>query len=76
MLNPNFSLGILGEHLAESFDVLLMGDMFFDETLGAKLSKLAETFQESGGNSKMVLIGDPGQSIFLNQNTVRKKGDV
>ena len=54
----------MSESLAESFDILLMGDMFFDENLGGKLSNLAKTFKETCPKSKMVLIGDPGRWLL------------
>ena len=66
----NFTLCILrrvSEFLAESFDILLMGDMFFDENLGGKLSNLARTFKETCPKSKMVLIGDPGRWLLSEQ---------
>ena len=66
----NFTLCILrrvSKFLAESFDILLMGDMFFDENLGGKLSNLARTFKETCPKSKMVLIGDPGRWLLSEQ---------
>ena len=72
--HPNVTLCILrrvSESLAESFDILLMGDMFFDENLGGKLSNLAKTFKETCPKSKMVLIGDPGR--WLQAETQKNK---
>ena len=57
----------MSKFLAESFDILLMGDMFFDENLGGKLSNLARTFKETCPKSKMVLIGDPGRWLLSEQ---------
>ena len=54
----------MSEFLAETFDILLMGDMFFDENLGGKLSNLAKSFKETCPKSKMVLIGDPGRWLL------------
>jgi len=41
--------------------MVLMGDMFFDEELGIKLSKLATLFKDTSPSTKKVLIGDPGR---------------
>lgn len=61
----NFLEGDLKENatdLASQTDVLLVGDMYFDEILGDRLSQLllhymSNSFNES--EQKMVLIGDP-----------------
>lgn len=59
-----FRAGV-AEHLAQSFDILLMGDMFFDEILGRQLSNLASSFKNAGGGEeKLVLIGDPGRWLL------------
>ena len=39
------------------FDVLLMGDMLYDEDIGSKVTQLAGTFRG------LALVGDPGKVI-------------
>lgn len=55
------------EDLSDRYDILLMGDMFFDEELGIKLSKLATLFKATSPSTKKVLIGDPGR-WFIAEN--------
>ena len=62
----------MSKHLAESFDVLLMGDMFFDETLGIELSNLAKLFL-GHSSGKTVLVGDPGR-WFLSEKKLEPPG--
>ncbi len=45
--------------------------MFFDESLGNKLSKLAQSFVNSG-SKKEILVGDPGRWLLSEQKM--KKG--
>ena len=65
IVKHNFLEGDLKENaikLASETDVLLVGDMYFDEILGDRLSQLLlhYTSNSSNGNErKMVLIGDP-----------------
>ena len=67
--NKNFLEGNLEENaneLANQCDVLLVGDMYFDEQIGDKISVLAFKYASFGNNTsdgrqKLVLIGDPGR---------------
>ena len=48
----------------DAFDVLLVGDMYFDRELGQAVGQLASTFMSSSSGdrgSKSVFIGDPGR---------------
>ena len=53
--------------MADQSDVLLVGDMFFDDDIGDKLSSLVSNYISIGLESspdkqqKIVLIGDPGR---------------
>ena len=60
------------EELSDSFDILLMGDMFFDEQLGIKLSKMAGIFKATSPTTKKVLIGDPGRWLIEDQANIKK----
>ena len=53
-LNNSFEL--------DDFDILLVGDMYFDEYIGQAVGQLARRFLVSGDQgSKSVYIGDPGR---------------
>ena len=58
------------EDLSDRFDILLMGDMFFDEELGIKLSKLATLFKATSPSTKKVLIGDPGRWLLAEKGFI------
>lgn len=45
--------------IVNNFDVVLCGDMFFDEDLGHSLEGLARQFCQERGN--LFLVGDPGR---------------
>ena len=60
-------------YLASHADVLLVGDMYFDEEIGDKLSILLSKFRNSDTsseikNQKKVLIGDPGRWYLRDKN--------
>ena len=57
------------KEISEAFDIILMGDMFFDQILGNQLSKLALLFKNSDPRTKRVLVGDPGRWWISQNNT-------
>lgn len=71
----NFLEGSIIENareLALISDVLLIGDMYFDEQIGDKISHLVSNFISCGygskSNHKAVLIGDPGRWYLRDKN--------
>lgn len=46
----------------ETFDLILLGDMFYDEALSSSLHSWLDLFIKSHGTK--VLIGDPGRAQF------------
>ena len=75
--NKNFLEGNLANNakdLADQSDVLLVGDMFFDDDIGDKLSSLVSNYISIGLESspekqqKLVLIGDPGRWYLTDKN--------
>lgn len=46
----------------DGFDLILLGDMFYDEILGASLHRWVDNCVRSHGTK--VLIGDPGRAQF------------
>ena len=53
------------KYLHDRFDVILVGDMFFDQAVGDKVSRLATSFKQCE-KDKRVYIGDPGR-WYLNE---------
>ena len=51
------------EELLGETDVLLIGDMFYDEHIGAALARLCQHFTAMD-KSKTVLLGDPGRWLL------------
>ena len=48
-------------HLSQNFDVLFVGDMFYDDVIGERVTQLVRCFVEgSNPEEKIVLVGDPG----------------
>jgi len=74
--NDNFLEGNVEDnarYLASHADVLLVGDMYFDEEIGDKLSVLLSKYRKSDTNSeiknqKKILIGDPGRWYLRDKN--------
>jgi predicted nicotinamide N-methyase len=60
-----FSHSLSSSILNSSYDVLLIGDMFFDEPLGEKVMKVAREFPG------IALVGDPGRWFLANQQKQR-----
>ena len=60
------------EELSESFDIVLMGDMFFDQHLGHELSNLAKFFKAISPQHKRVFIGDPGRWYLSSEQQPEK----
>merc|ERR1712062_954708 len=79
--NHNYLQGDLDEkarYLANNADVLLVGDMYFDEEIGDKLSILLTKYIkcDTDANDKIrkrVLIGDPGRWYLRDKNKKRDK---
>jgi len=65
-----------GERLRDSFDVMIVGDLFYDQDIGDAICRLTAAFQSSNesdpNNQRLVLIGDPGR-WYLSQNKSRFK---
>ena len=75
--NKNFLEGNLANNakeLADQSDVLLVGDMFFDEDIGDRISTLVSNYISLSRESspvkqqKVVLIGDPGRWYLRDNN--------
>ena len=74
--NDNFLEGNVEDnarYLASQADVLLVGDMYFDEEIGDKLSILLSKYRKSDTCSeiqsqKKILIGDPGRWYLRDKN--------
>jgi len=79
--NYNFLQGDLDEnarYLANNADILLVGDMYFDEEIGDKLSILLTKYVKCDNDAndkirKRVLIGDPGRWYLRDKNKKRGK---
>jgi len=79
--NYNYLQGDLDEnarYLAKNADVLLVGDMYFDEEIGDKLSILLTKYVRCDNDvndkiRKRVLIGDPGRWYLRDKNKKRDK---
>lgn len=56
---------LIGEE-AKNWDLILLGDMFYDETLADELHEWLRTCIKTYGTQ--ILIGDPGRSQFENHN--------
>lgn len=77
--NDNYLVGDIEEnakYLANCSDVLLVGDMYFDEEIGDKISILVSKYvsfdvNSKGRPSKKVLIGDPGRWYLRDKNKKR-----
>ena len=47
--------------LSTDFDVIFVGDMFYDDVIGGQVTSLVQRFVDSSNHDeKMVLVGDPG----------------
>ena len=46
--------------IVSNFDVIFVGDLFYDDVIGRKIVKLLEQVAQQ---KKIVLVGDPGQFI-------------
>ena len=57
------------ENILEKVDVLLVGDMFYDESIGTSLLSFCKKFKEKDP-SRVVLMGDPGRWFLQSNNNV------
>jgi hypothetical protein len=47
--------------LSRDFDVLFIGDMYYDDVIGERVTRLVRQFvTESNPGQKIALVGDPG----------------
>jgi predicted nicotinamide N-methyase len=82
--NTNFLDGDIernASELSKSFDILLMGDMFFDQKLGLDLSNLAKMFKANSSvtskrnKRRRVLVGDPGRWLIGEQQQQQQQNN-
>lgn len=58
-----------GTELSRDFDVLFIGDMYYDDVIGERVTRLVRQFvAESNPGQKIALVGDPGR-WYLSQNS-------
>lgn len=62
------------KYITSNFDVLLLGDLLFDEELGGTVMKLCSDFMASA-SSKSVLVGDPGRWM-VRDSSFREKANL